>query len=191
MRTLAFVVLVAGCAREAEPRLCPDVTTGDLVITEVRKTSSNDTLGAWVELYNASSGELDIRGMELRFRRKDGSGETDVVVRHSLPVAAGGYLTLGLFPDASISPLPDHIDYGFAGDFTTGFPSASTLDLEACGELVDRASYDSLPSMGSYALGTTPPSANDNDLPANWCTDSTMVGTTYPGTPKAANHPCP
>jgi hypothetical protein len=183
---LALVVLV-GCARDPAPAQCPDVAVGDLVVTEIRgPQSAGDTLGVWIELYSA--GAIDLEGIKVRFRKKDGSSETDVLVRRSLPVTAGQYVTLGLFPDDDTKPA--YIDYGMAGDYHESFLSSAAVDVEACGVRIDRATYDSLPKMGTYSLGGAP-SADSNDLPGSWCTNAAMNGTDYPGTPQQANPACP
>ncbi|HEY0254888.1 MAG TPA: hypothetical protein VGC41_25355, partial [Kofleriaceae bacterium] len=146
-----------------------------------------DDLGTWVELYNASSRSIDLEGIKIRFRKKDGSSETDILVRRSLSLAAGDYATLGLFADDNTRPA--YIDYGMAGDFKSSFLPAAAVDVEACGVRIDRATYDVLPTMGTYSLGGVP-SADNNDLPVNWCTDATNVAGTYPGTPREANAAC-
>lgn len=185
MRLLAVLALAA-CARDPAPAECPDVAPGDLVVTEIRgPQSAGDTLGVWIELYSVNA--VDLKGTKVRFRKKDGSSETDVIVRRSLPAGAGQYVTLGLFDDAT---KPAYVDYGMAADYHDSFLAAAAVDVEACGTRIDRAVYDVLPKMGTFSLGG-PPSADANDLPANWCTDATMTGTTYPGTPQQANHACP
>lgn len=177
--------MAAGCTRDPAPAECPDVAVGDLVVTEFRGPQTpDDALGTWVELYNASSGSIDLEGVKIRFRKKDGSSEVPVIVRRSLPVAAGAYVVLGLVPDDA--SRPSNIDYGFASDFHVGFLAAAAVDVEACGERIDRATYDVLPKTGTYSLGVTPPTADDNDVPANWCTNATSEGT-----PKQANPTCP
>ena len=178
---LALVVLV-GCARDPAPAECPDVAVGDLVVTEIRgPQSAGDTLGVWIELYSGKA--IDLEGIKVRFRKKDGSSETDVIVRRSVPVAAGQYATLGLFPDDSTRP--SYIDYGMAGDYHDSFLASAAVDVEACGVRIDRATYDSLPKVGTYSLGGAP-SADTNDLPASWCTSATAEGT-----PQQANPACP
>jgi hypothetical protein len=178
---LALVVLV-GCARDPAPAECPDVAVGDLVVTEIRGPQSGaDTLGVWVELYSVNA--VDLQGVKVRFRKKDGSTETDVIVRRSLPVGAGQYVTLGLFADDDTRP--SYIDYGMAGDYHDSFLPAAAIDVEACGVRIDRATYDSLPKLGTYSLGGAP-SADSNDLPASWCTNPSAAGT-----PQQANPACP
>lgn len=179
------VATATGCARDPAPAQCPDLAVGDLVVTELRGPQSpDDALGTWVELYNASGQAIDLEGTKIRFRKKDGSSEVPVLVRRSLPVAAGAYVVLGLVPDDATRPA--HIDYGFASDFHVGFLPAAAVDVEACGERIDRATYDVLPKTGTYSLGVTPPTADANDVPANWCTNATSEGT-----PKQANPTCP
>jgi hypothetical protein len=183
-----LVILVTGCVRDPAPAACPDVAVGDLALTEIRGPQDQDALGTWVELYNTTTHPIDLDGLKIRFRKKDGSTETDVLVRRSVEIAAAGYVTLGLVGDAM---RPDYIDYGMSGDFHTSFLAAAVVDVESCDVRIDRATYDVLPAMGTYSLGTTPPSADNNDLPTNWCTDATNLAGTYPGTPQQANLPCP
>jgi hypothetical protein len=185
--SVAAAALAAGCARDPVEHKCPDVEIGDLVVTEFRgQQSPDDGSPTWVELYNASTSSIDLEGMKVRFRKKDGSSEVDVIVRRSVQLAAGAYATLGLVPDNTVE-RPEFIDYGFIDDFHVSFLPAAAVDVEACGLRVDRAIYDVLPKIGTYSLsGATPPNANDNDAPTSWCTNTTPAGT-----PKQANPACP
>jgi hypothetical protein len=183
VRALALLVLAVGCARDPLAAECPDLTAGELVVTELRGPQSPaDSLGVWIELYNASGGTVDLLGTKIRFRTKDGSSEVPVLVRRSVTVAAGGYAVLGLVNDDATRP--PHIDYGFAGDFHRGFLPAAAVDVEACGTRIDRAVYDVLPRTGTHSLGVAP-NADENDIPAAWCTNATPEGT-----PQQANPPC-
>ncbi|HEU0035646.1 MAG TPA: hypothetical protein VFQ53_33775 [Kofleriaceae bacterium] len=184
MRVAAVVlILAAGCARDPVTAECPDIGPGDLVVTEIRGPQDPEDLnGPWVELFNASGGEIDLVGIKIRFRRKDGSSEVPVLVRHSVPLAAGGYAVLGDFADAE---KPAFASYGFADDYRVTWLSAAAVDVESCGTLIDRAIYDVLPDVGTYSLGGAPDSEN-NDLPASWCTDPNSAGT-----PGAMNVACP
>lgn len=182
-------VLGAGCTRDAADALCPDITEGDLVVTEIAgPQTGNDVFNPYVELYNASGATIDLYGVRVRFRRMDGSGETPIIVRRNLPAAPGSYTALGLDDDAD---LDGYLDYGFASDFQTGWLSSAAIDVEACGTRIDRATYSSLPNMGSYSLGAMPPTEEANDLPASWCTDATVSVAGVPGSPQQANVACP
>src|SRR5438132_13762143 len=88
--SVAAVGLTAACARDPLEAKCPTVAVGDIVVTEIRgQQSPDDGSPVWVELYNASTSSIDLEGTKIRFRKKDGSSEVDVLVRRSLPVGAG------------------------------------------------------------------------------------------------------
>lgn len=188
---LAITSLVA-CTRDPEEALCPDVEAGGLIVTEVRgpQSPADAVNGEWVELFNASGGSVDLRGVRVRFRRKDGSTEIPIIVRESVVVAAGEYAVLGLFLNDATKPA--HVDYGFASDFTENWLAAAAVDVESCGVRIDRAVYDALPKMGTFSLtGAMAPDTNANDDLRNWCTNGAAVGAVFPGTPQQANPPCP
>lgn len=184
VRLIGFAVvaaLAAACTRDPASAECPDISPGDLVVTEIQGPQMDATQPAWIELYNASSSPIDLEGTRIRFRRKDGSSEVPVIVRRSVTVAGGGYIVLGLVDDAM---RPDYISYGFLNDFHVPFLAAAAIDVQACGTLIDRAVYDALPKTGSHSLGTSPPNKDDNDVPASWCDKPTA-------TPGQANPTCP
>lgn len=184
MRGSFLLLGVMACARDPVDAICPDVDEGALVVSEVRGPQSpEDTNGPWVELYNATGASIDLEGTKVRFRRKDGSSEIPVLVRRSLPVAAGDYVVLGLFSDID---RPAHVDYGFLDDFSGSWLAAAAIQIDTCGERVDVAVYDVLPDTGTFSLGTDPPDSTSNDLAASWCTDAMSAGT-----PGAANTVCP
>lgn len=187
---LAVLLALAGCVREPIDRLCPDVPTGSLVITEIRGPQNpDDALGPWVELFNTTAAPIDLVGTKVRFRRKDGSSEVQILVRDSVTIGAGAYAVLGLVDPVN---LPDHVDYSFAPDFTETWLSAAAVDVESCGARIDRAVYDVLPKQGTFALtGAMAPDATMNDDLRFWCTDATMTATVFPGSPQQANPACP
>jgi hypothetical protein len=186
---IALGVALVGCVRDPSDSECPPLGEGDLVVTEIGGPQTGmDTLQPWIELYNASGTSADLLGVKVRFRRPDGSSETATIVRRSLTVAAGDYVVLGLDDDTELEP---YIDYGIAADFHASWPSAAAVDVEVCNLRIDRAQYSSLPRTGTYSLGTSPPTAAANDLPAMWCTDTTTTPGSFPGTPQKANTACP
>jgi hypothetical protein len=177
-----------GCAAEYEAEVCPTVRVGDLVVTELRGPGA-DLDRDWIELANVSGGALDLRGLHLRLRNLDGSGEDTIIVRRALPVAAGDAVVLGGYDQRA---QPAHIDYGWQPDFTTAsgsvvaskhLPEGGVLDVLACDVLIDRVQWPSLPSDGTRSLGLTPPDAAGNDNAAAWCDVAS--------TPGAGNSPCP
>lgn len=188
-RSTLVLLLAAGCVRDPDDSLCPDVGAGDLVITEIGgPQTGSDTLKPWIELYNASGKSVDLMGLKVRFLRLTGADSTDTIVRRSLTVAARAYVVLTLAPDED---RPAYADYGISADFHASWPTQAAVNVESCGARVDLAQYSSLPKTGTYSLGTMPPTAEANDLPANWCTDTTTTPGSFPGTPQKANTACP
>lgn len=184
-----FSLVASGCTRDPAEAVCPDVAEGDLVVTEIGGPQmGNELLNEFVEIYNASGASVDLLGIKVRFRRRDGSSEVNVLVRRSVTAAAGSYTVLGKDDDLE---LETYIDYGFGSEFSETWLSSAAVDVEACGTRIDRAAYDSLPRVGTYSLGTTPPTGEANDLPANWCTDARMNDGSFPGSPQQANAVCP
>jgi len=190
---LVVMLAAAACAREPAEAVCPALVAGDLVVTEVRGPQvPEDASGAWIELYNASGGPIDLLGIRVRFRSLQDAKAAGIpiLVRRSLAAAARSYTVLGLFDDAD---PPPHVDYGFLGDFSAherAWVDQGAVEVETCGALIDHAPYDLLPDKGTHSLGGAP-DANRNDLPASWCTDATQVGATFPGTPRSQNIRCP
>ena len=181
--TVAAMALAAvACTRDSVGE-CAELAPGDLVITEFRgEQTTEDIDPIWVEVYNASSGTLDLEGVKIRFRKVDGSSEVPILVRRSVTVPAGDYAVLGLISDIL---RPEYMDYGFGDDFHVGFLAAAAVDIETCGTQIDRARYDNLPKTGTYSFGGTP-SAENNDVLTMWCTNDS-----FNGTPGEMNPPCP
>lgn len=170
----------AGCFRDEATAVCADVAPGELVISEIH----GDRGTAWVELYNASGAAIDLAGTRVLFRKTDGSGDIITMVRRPLTVEASAYTVLGYAGD---DQRPDFIDYGFLADWRGArWLANAAIDVEVCGTRIDRVLYSALPVMGSYSLGTMPPSAEANDLATSWCNDTSETGT-----PRQANQPCP
>jgi hypothetical protein len=186
---LVVACAAVACERDPLPEACPQVAPGELVISEIRgpQSGGTDTLGQWVEVYNASSRVIGIGGLGLRMRKLDGSGDVTVLVRSATPkIAAHGYAVLGRF---AAGQEPAYVTYGFLGDFTSNLYPSAAFELDACGTRIDEVRYASLPGAGSLAFdGARDPDASANDDPKNWCVDA--AGTNHPGTPLERNHPC-
>lgn len=169
--------------------VCPELSEGDLVVTEVGgPQTGQELLRPFIELYNASGESVDLRGIRVRFRRATGADIGAFIVRRQLEAAPASYTTLGLDADPSDAA---EIDYGFSSDFHVTFPPTAVLQVEACDTRIDQLAYDSLPKVGTYSYGEMPPTADGNDIPTRWCTDATANVGDVPGTPQRANPPCP
>jgi hypothetical protein len=174
----------AGCVRDPAEHVCPALAEGSLVVTELRgaQAMAEPDQSQWIELYNASGGPVELEGLVVRVRKVDGSGEDRIIVRGPVSVAADDYVVIGIGFEQ-----PPHVDYAAGGDTGTDLLENAAIQVEVCDDQADDARYVGLPSPGTYSLGTTPPSAVDNDLAANWCN----LDTPAEGTPGAANPPCP
>jgi hypothetical protein len=182
----------AGCVTEPATEVCPIVVSGDLVVTEIRGAQSGaDTYGQWIEIYNATGRELDLRGLHLSFRRIDGGAEATVIVRKSVVAAPRSYVVIGK-GDTAI-PRP-HVDYSMGTDFAPSWFAAAAIEVSACGDLIDQTTYSTLPTTGTWSLGTMPPTSTANDDPTMWCADQEAGGPTTElgirGTPRESNRPC-
>jgi hypothetical protein len=175
---------------------CPDIQEGDLVVTEIRGAQSPEPgYGEWIEIYNGSADTVDMTGLRVTLTKLvDGTAAASVVVRGgATQVAPGDYFVLGRFPAGE---EPAYIQYGYADDFDGDLPGGAAIDVIACGVLIDRMIYRSLPSEGTYSLSgdIDPPEDVENDVEDSWCVDLVEDGDTptmgIRGTPGKKNIPC-
>ncbi len=194
--TLALL-LAGGCSRDPIDVPCPDVQPGDLVVTEIRGAQSPEPgYGEWIEIYNGSSDTVDLTGLRVTLTRLvDGTAAASFVLRGgaSTDAAPGAYFVLGRFRPGD---EPTYVQYGYADDYDDELPTGAAIDVFACGELVDRMIYRSLPGEGTWSLSgdIDPPEGVDNDAEGSWCVDLTEDGDTptmgIRGTPGEMNIPC-
>jgi hypothetical protein len=198
-----------GCP--SDPGGCEEIGAGELVITELRgEQAGDDSMGQWLELYNASSTLIDLSGLAVvtRSLARDVGSTTRYTVRTAdLFIPPGAYVVLGFHEDTWTTPpfVAVSIAPGTGSNgaqATPGLQPSGDVTLEACGELVDRVSYRTgLPAMGTYAFdGALPPDAERNDDETLWCNDdgsqtsghqeTSAQGIGVPGTPAAVNVPC-
>lgn len=154
--------------REGLPEICPNVEVGELVISELRGTDPV----YYLEVYNASGKTVDLQGLVIHIR----STGSDILVRESIELEAGGYAVVA---PGTPGDTPLWIDYGFGTDATASFlpESTTTIELDACGEIIDEMSYDAyqLPVDATLACASNGlPSADDNDDSqlGCWCLSS-------------------
>ncbi len=210
LASLASLALLAApaCVREPLPRSCPELTAGDLVVTELRASQSGSSYRPWIELYNASADTVAIAGLSVAFIGQDGAENLGFLVREPLEIEPGGYLVLGGGDPSEF----EYIDYDYTpvfhhdrdSDAPPGTPlrprspyGAGILELRSCRTLIDRVHYV-LPDEGTLALdGASPPDAAGNDdSDESWCVDDRpsmgpITETGIRGTPGEANPPCP
>lgn len=190
------LLFLGACSRDPLEVPCPEVQPGELVVTEIRPAQDPEPgYGEWIEIYNASTHGVDLTGLRVNLTKLvDGTAAASFVVRDgSTVVAPGEYYVLGRFPAGE---EPAYVQYGYADDFDGDLPSGAAVDIVACGMLVDRMIYRSLPSEGTYSLSGAidPPEDVENDVEQSWCVDVVEDGDTptmgIRGTPGKKNIPC-
>ncbi len=172
---VAALIFSSGCERA--PLECAPLEPGALVITEISGDRSDDGLGQWIELYNASGTSLDLAGTRVEFTTLNGSTTDEFTVRTELNLAPKQYATFGQLQAG-------HIDYVFADDLTGSLLPTAAVRVFACGHEVDRVIYRNLPTVGSIALdGALAPTSIQNDSEDNFCVDAIS-------TPQRENNAC-
>jgi len=140
--------MACACARDPRGE-CPEVSPGDLVISELSRAADH----AWIELYNAGGADISLGGVAVSQTQLDGTDEKQFLVHERTPVAPAAYAVIG---------APD-------GLFESGF-----LRVRACDVVLDELVYRTAPATGTLALdGVSPPDAQQNDLPGAFCIDPT------------------
>ena len=196
LAALAMILLVSvGCERDPRVAVCPELNPGDLVVTEIRgdQSGTDDTLGEWIELYNASPAAIDLTGVAVTVTRLDGGALGRLVFRRAVTVGAGEYVVLGRFFDVAGVSLPSYINYGYAADFDKSIYDTGAVEIFSCGTETDEIVYRNLPSTGTYALdgALDPPTAEANDDLEAWCNDELTGDPDATGTPGERNPVCP
>jgi hypothetical protein len=182
---------VAGCGPRPETpaAVCAGINPGDLVFTEfLNDPEGVDTGKEYLELFNASGTELDLKGLTLYAGRVDGSAPRGVLLK-SVSVAASGYLALGDFRDAAA--LPAWLGYSY-GDGLSSLPNTEGIIGVRCGELViDELRYgEGKPGRARTFNGRYMPHTGLNDDLKSWCDAPAEFTPGWYGSPGAANAPC-
>ncbi|HZD10037.1 MAG TPA: lamin tail domain-containing protein, partial [Candidatus Binatia bacterium] len=160
---------------------------GDVVINEIMQNPSAvfDSAGEWLELYNATSSDIDINGWTI--------GDNDIdshVIDNGGPliVPAGGYLVLGNNDDTATNGGVS-VDYSYGSNWFLANGADEVVLLDGDGVEIDRVEYDggfSFPDPNGASMALSDPGL-DNNVGANWCTASTPYGAGDLGTPGAEN----
>jgi len=173
------------CAHHLNPQWC-EVTEHGLVLNElmVNPVVVLDSLGEWVELYNAGPTVLDLSGYAL----DGGEGELCLLFPEaSFTLAPGGYVTVSRYSDSSGNGGVD-VDFACGLDLSLENSVDSLSLLDADGNTVDSLAWDPelLPSPGSTLARHSPylPSG----VSSSWQSGAAPYGEgANLGTPGAAN----
>lgn len=167
----------------------PIANPGDIVITEIMQNPDAvlDADGEWFELYNNTSGSIDINGWILQ---DNGSDEHVINNGSPLVIASGGYLILGNNGDVAMNGGVN-VDYTYSSINLANSDDELVLITPDSIE-IDRVEWDGGPNFpdptgASMALQ----SINfDNNDGANWCEATTAYGDGDLGSPGLEND-CP
>lgn len=172
---LLVLLAAAACGPADHEGACKDtLIAGDLVITEVFADyqAAGGGTGAdegkeWIEIYNASTRPLELRGLTVVHSRPDGSRPKSHVV-DDVAIAPGQFFTLG---NSAQDLLPAYVDYGYSAELGDLFNSDGGKLVLRCGDTeIDAADYDGVRSGRSRQLtAAQPPDYTLNDDLASWC----------------------
>lgn len=180
--------LVAGCGGTEKTDPCKALLPGDLVLSEAMiDPDGSDTGLEWMEVYNASDKDIDLKGITLYVAAPDGSKEKS----HILPsgaIAKGAYWVAG---DAR-GELPSFENYTYGANLGSMGNASGLIGLRCGAKVLDEITYTNAPSGAALQLdGTLVPDSSNNDSAANFCaaTRALPEGTGF-GTPGKRNDPC-
>lgn len=157
---------------------------GEVIVTEfmARSQSGTGDTGEWVELYNATTRLLELQGCRIQ---DDGTNSHQVGA--SVVMEPGAYVVLAASADPGKNHALPPVAYAYGEAFVLG-NSGDEIEL-VCGDVeIDKVVYTS--SKVVLAKSASLDMSN-----GKWCGAttpySTSGGTTWYGTPGAANPPCP
>jgi hypothetical protein len=163
---------------------------GDIVINEIMQNphAVYDSFGEWFEVHNPTGSDIDINGWTM----KDDGSDTHVIDNGGpLVIAAGGYLVLGNNGDSG-SNGGVSVDYAYGSSWFLSNSADEVVLLDGGLVEIDRVEYDggpTFPDPNGASMALKDP-ALDNNVGANWCEATTLLGGGDKGTPGAAND-CP
>lgn len=186
-----------GCAAvDEDPAGAADIDTlapGDLVITEVMidpaDPGCSDNAGEYFELYNASSGAVNLEGLRVSNRLV---AEYEFVIDDDIVVEAGAYAVLARFDNPRCYDIGADGFYGVVrldnnGDVLRISNASGAIDV------VDfRSDWPLPPNGAAWELDEGTLTATGNDDPAMWCPSLTAIpaATNDEGSPGEANGAC-
>lgn len=166
---------------------------GELVITEyMARSQSGSDNGEWVELYNATTATVDLRGVAIVIK-----GEVKDTLQSVGPIvlAAHSYFVIGKSVDKTKNNDAP-VQYAVKGFSLTN--TGSEVELRFGQVTIDKVKFDKGSPWPTITLGTsaqlspTKSTEKANDLPANWCLATTTYGAkALKGSPGKANPACP
>ena len=182
---------------EAPPTGADLMLPGDLVVTEIMYNPSvGDTCDdgdcEWIEVYNASEVEVDLRKLVIEMQDSSGSTVDATSVDTETLVAPGGYAVIAASDGSSWT-------YGFtpavawSGEFTLSNTRAHTIVVSNRDEVLDETALYSVEAGAGVSWQLLPEALDSfsNDDASLWCASGEDAdGDGDFGTPGAANGDC-
>jgi len=158
------------------------------VITEIMGNPEGTDEGKeWFEIYNATTGAVDLKGLVLLVSNPDGTREKSHAM-DSIVLDPGDYLVVGgVLPEFK----PPYMDYGYAADLGSLGNTGGRIALRCNSTDVAEVLYGELASGKAKGLdGTMTPDYTANDNTDNWCESENEYDTGQFGTPGSVNDAC-
>ncbi len=160
---------------------------GNIIITEIMANPARvyDSNGEWFEIYNATSHDIDVQGLEIA-----DSGSNYFVITQSLVISAGSRLVLGRNGKTSENGGVD-VDYVYTNFSLVN--SGDSIIISQGGVIIDQVNYNStwpLVVGKSISLDRYHHDGTSNDSAANWCAAQSVYGLGDYGTPGIINDIC-
>ncbi len=182
---------IANQKTEASPKTPSEKSKGrGLIINEIMHNpeSVKDYRGEWIELYNDSDIDIDLKGVTITSSKESGFQITE---SHILKARSQFVLAANGFAGQNGGFKPDYV-YDYALFKIT---EQETITLSQDGQDIDSVSYLASSSKlhASHSLTRDPRSTNRNKDLSDWCPASTPYGLGEArdyGTPGKANDAC-
>lgn len=167
------------------PGTGPDAGSGGgtsvgMVITEIMQNPNavGDTSGEWFEVYNPSSGTVNLNGWTIR-----DNGSDSHTINQDVFVASGAFAVLGRNGNTGTNGGIT-VDYVYSG-FTLGNGADEVVLEDASGTVIDEVAYDggaTWPDPTGASMELNDP-ANDNNVGANWAAATNVLASGDKATP--------
>lgn len=189
---LASTVALFACG-PTDPTLeerCKTRLPGDLVISEFMNDPAGEDQGKeYIEIFNATGAEIDLKGISLTVGPPDGSKPKEYVfTAASLP--PGGYFVAG---DSRAEPRPPYENQSYGSALGSLNNTSAKLQIRCGAKVLDELTYTDPPGKNGHSNeldGRLTPDSAVNDAATNFCAAKTAIDAQSYGSPGAANGQC-
>ncbi len=187
------------CDGSDAPYTVTDLSTGDLIVTEIMYDPSavTDANGEWFELKNVSGGQVDLDGLYVY-----DDGGSAFTVSGELIVEDEGYVVFGINDDSTANGGIT-VDYQYSSwSLANTEDEVNLAESSSKSTVFDSVAYDEADDFWSAAmvdgsargetlnLDSDHVDADENDFAGHWCISSTATSGGDYGTPGTTNESC-